>query len=74
MARSVWSGYALASKIVIEITLMIAGPAISAAFLGKCIDARFHSSPIGFIICLVLAAVLTVVLIRRNVQKYAALL
>jgi F0F1-type ATP synthase assembly protein I len=74
MARSVWSGYAVASKIVIEITVMIAGPAISAAFLGKWIDTRFHSSPIGFIICLALAAILTVVLIRRNVPKYANLL
>lgn len=74
MARSVWSGYALASKIVIEITCMIAGPALAAVWAGKWIDARFHSSPIGFIVCLLLAASVTVILIRRHVPKYANLL
>lgn len=71
---SPWRGYALAIRIVTEITVMIAVPALGGAFLGRWLDTIWGTRPWMFILCLLLSAGLTVILIRRKAPTYVKML
>ncbi|HCC83763.1 TPA: hypothetical protein DEP96_02855 [Candidatus Uhrbacteria bacterium] len=62
--------YAFAAKVMGDITVTIAAPAVLAAILGRFLDTRFQTGRLLFIILLVLAFVLTIMILPRKIRQY----
>lgn len=60
----------LAMRIFADFSGTIAIPAVSAALLGKWLDARYGTEPNLLIACVVVALVLTAVMVVRKAKFY----
>ncbi len=59
-----------AIALFMPISFWIAGPVIIALFVGKYFDKRFNSEPKIFILCIVIAFIISTISIIRISQKY----
>ena len=50
--------------------VVLAVPALAAAWLGTRLDGRYSTKPLWLIVCLVLSAVASAVIIKRRAKEY----
>lgn len=65
--------YRLAFRIAADFGVILAVPAVLGAFLGKWLDNKWGTTPWIFILCLVVAFVLTAFYIVRKAKIYGRL-
>ncbi len=65
--------YLLALRMAGDLTITIAVPALLAALIGTKLDQVWNTKPWLLIICLLIAAVLTYLIIKRKAQTYLKL-
>lgn len=68
---SLAASYGLAIRIVVDFTAIIALPALAGAYAGKWLDQRWGTTPLMFVLLLIVAFSFTAVMIFRKAKYYA---